>query len=60
MCVGQGLPCGSQRPALCVQLEYLTRLATCTARPGPENGFFGYVVEPMNLIDLMCELPPLA
>lgn len=38
-------------------LEYLTRLATCTARPGPENGFFGYVVEPMNLIDLMSVLP---
>ena len=38
-------------------LEYLTKLACATARPGPDKRLWRWMVEPLNVIDLVSILP---
>lgn len=38
-------------------VEYVIRVATCTCRPGKDQGFVSYVTAGMNVVDLFAILP---
>ena len=38
-------------------VEWLLRMATCTARPREDKGFCSYFLKPLNLIDMLAILP---
>lgn len=38
-------------------IEYLGRVVTCTDRPGDDKRFFGYLLQPLNIIDFASVAP---